>query len=419
MTQALGNKAIFMEHQKKILFIHHGKGLGGAPLSLLYLVQQLSWQLYRPVVVFLHNSAACDLFKKNNIPTVGPIGWYDFAHTKIWWFRWYHPHHVCRAIIHTIITFFIIAPKIYRKERPALVHLNTSSLIAWGAAAWFMHIPIVWHIREPLADGYYGLRKNFIRWCVATFATTIVAISKNDGLPWTNSKKLLIIYNAVPPEQFDSARDKKQFCEKYDLQNSLRILFVGGCSREKGTLPLLYAFEQVLKKLPTTQLLIAGYFPEQKDNNYINLTPSSRYIANVLSVVAKHPKNVVLLGAINDIPAAMAASDIIVFPATVGHFARPIIEAGFMKKPVIASCLAPLDELVIDKTTGLLIPHNNSDAWADALILLLTDQQKRISMGQAGYEYCTTKFSLLHQRNQIAQLYENILKGDHHEPLGS
>ena len=55
-----------MEHPK-ILFIHHGKGIGGAPLSLLYLVEGLLKTTYKPLVVFLHDSDAMTLFKKKNI----------------------------------------------------------------------------------------------------------------------------------------------------------------------------------------------------------------------------------------------------------------------------------------------------------------------------------------------------------------
>src|SRR5277367_6848761 len=76
--------------KKTILFIHHGKGLGGAPLSLLYLIQGLDKSKYHPCVLFLHDSEVIEMYKKNGIETFGPINIMDFPHTKIWWFRWYH-----------------------------------------------------------------------------------------------------------------------------------------------------------------------------------------------------------------------------------------------------------------------------------------------------------------------------------------
>ena len=106
----------------------------------------------------------------------------------------------------------------------------------------------------------------------------------------------------------------------------------------------------------------------------------------------------------------MAASDLIVFPATVGHFARPIIEAGFMKKPVIASDLAPLDELVINNQTGYLIDPQDIDLWADKLFLLLTDKDLNKKMGEAGYKFCTQHFTIQNQIKIIENIYESISK---------
>ena len=60
-------------NKKKILYIHHGKGLGGAPLSLLYLIQALDKTKYHPVVLFLYDSEVVDLFKSKGIEVVDPI----------------------------------------------------------------------------------------------------------------------------------------------------------------------------------------------------------------------------------------------------------------------------------------------------------------------------------------------------------
>ena len=49
MTNNLGIK-------KKILFVHHGKGIGGAPISLLYTIQQLKFYDYTVKVLFIFNS---------------------------------------------------------------------------------------------------------------------------------------------------------------------------------------------------------------------------------------------------------------------------------------------------------------------------------------------------------------------------
>jgi len=371
-----------------ILFIHHGKGIGGAPLSLLYLVQALDQRFFKPVVLFLHDSDALKMYRELGIETVGPVNRMDFPHTKIWWLRWYHAPMIFRAIKDTLITRFFTAPHWLKKIKPDMVHLNTSSLVAWAIAAHRAKIPVIWHIREPLANGYFGLRKAFVRTCVARYATRIVAISKHDAQPWIKNPKVHIMYNAVPPEKFNPTTDPSVFLKRYNLDPSTpKILFLGGVSREKGTYLICNIFTELLKKLPNAQLLIAG-----------------------ASNTFKPPSNATLLGTIHDTPAAMAASNVIVFPATVGHFARPIIEAGFMKKPVVASNLAPLDELVIHNKTGFLIDHKDTQAWVDALYKLLTNSTLNHSMGKQAYAFCTEHFGLDKQQQIIHELYLETLE---------
>jgi glycosyltransferase involved in cell wall biosynthesis len=244
---------------KKILFIHHGKGLGGAPLSLLYLIQALDTTRYKPVVLFLYDSEIIDVYKAHGIEVYGPTNTMDFSHTVIWWFRWYHLPYLIRSIGSTIKTLLRTANFWLDQINPDIVHLNTSSLIAWGIIARRKGIPVVWHIREPLAKGYLGIRKQLVRTIVGRYATAIVQICHNDAKPWQNKPKTNVIFNAVDPGRFDATRGGNDFCQQYNLNpNHPIILFVGGLSQEKGTLPILNIAKQVIKYLPQTQLVIAG-----------------------------------------------------------------------------------------------------------------------------------------------------------------
>lgn len=404
---------------KKILFIHHGKGLGGAPLSLLYLVESLDTTKYKPIVLFLHYSEAIELFKERGIQTIGPANIYDFAHTKIWWFSWRHVHHLARAIKDTFKTMLTIAPNIFDTIKPDLIHLNTSSLLGWGIAASRKNIPVVWHIREPLAPGYFGIRKALVQQTVERYAGAIVPICKNDATPWLSNKKTHIVYNAVQQKLFNDQCDTTSFLTQHKLRDhDPKILFVGGLSKEKGTLEILKIFKKVLVQIPEAKLLLAGYLhkPAQNWKQLIHtIYPANNYAHQVYELLEQLGSSVIQLGAIRTIPAAMAASNVVVFPATVGHFARPIIEAGFMKRPVVASMIAPLDELVIDRETGFLVDINNHTLWAEKLCTLLTDKQLAQTIGNAAYTFCKEKFSLPEQVQKIEKIYTQLLTKESHE----
>ncbi|MBU4269908.1 hypothetical protein KKE07_03460, partial [Candidatus Dependentiae bacterium] len=113
---------------KKILYIHHGKGLGGAPLSLLYLIKNLDKTKYEPVVLFLHDSQAVNMFKEHGINVVGVVGLNDFSHTKIYWYKWYHAKYFLRSLLDSFKTYFFVADKWLKQVKPDIVHLNTSTL---------------------------------------------------------------------------------------------------------------------------------------------------------------------------------------------------------------------------------------------------------------------------------------------------
>ena len=385
-----------MNTRKKILFIHHGKGLGGAPLSLLYLIQSLDKSRYQPVVLFLYDSEIINLYKTNGIEVLGPTNTLDFPHTKIWWFRWYHLPYLARTIKSTCKTLFFTARHWLNQVKPDIVHLNTSSLIAWGVAAHRMGIPVVWHIREPLADGYLGLRKWLVRTVVGRYATAIIPICKNDAKPWQHAPKTNVIYNAVDPQRFDATRSGDEFCRQHNLNPKNPImLFVGGLSEEKGTLPIINIAKQVIKLLPHTQLVIAGQGDFTGTASGIRrVFPAARYQRHVQRALRTLGHSVHVLGPIHDIPAAMAASAVVLFPATVGHFARPVIEAGFMQKPVVASNLPPLNELVEHEKTGFLLSPDDDAAWVETLVHLLTNPSLAQTIGANAHTFCQQHFNL-------------------------
>ncbi|MBD3272730.1 glycosyltransferase [Candidatus Dependentiae bacterium] len=398
--------------KKRILYIHHGKGLGGAPLSLLYLIESLDKEKFEPAVLFLHDSEAVDLYRSKNINIAGIVGVGDFPHSKIRWYRWYHLHIFLRAFWDTVKTRLFVAKKWLKKINPDLIHLNTSSLTAWAKVAKQMGIPIVFHIREPLANGYLGLRKKLIKSWVNKYSDVIIPISNNDAKPWFKSDKINIIHNPVDHKKFDKNLYSELFLKKYNLKKEdPKILFLGGLSKEKGTLQFLRIFEKLLKLLPETKLILAGYF-DLKVNHIFNFKryfPSQRYKLRVRKILKRLNYSIIFTGSIKEVEAAISVSDLLVSPSIVGHFSRPIIEAGFMSKPVIASKISPLDELMIHGQTGYLIDIKNKAAWVEKIFALITNKKLNQQMGDKAYDFCNKNFNIASYSNKIEKVYNKIL----------
>ena len=257
--------------RKKILYVHHGKGLGGAPISLLTLIKGLDFTKYQPLVIFLYDSTAMELFKNAGIEVLGPINLSDFSHTEVYWFRWYHFHRALKALFESAKSFFVARQKLL-DIKPDLIHLNTSTLTAWGLAAKQLNIPIIWHIRESLAAGYLGIRRQLNKKIIAYCASTIVPICK------------IVLYNPVDTTRFIPAT-------KQEIPKKQYLLFLGGLSLQKGTNHMLRVFEQVFIKNPNTILIIAGEF--HKPSKKI-LSPEQRSIHQAYALYEKLKNNIIV-----------------------------------------------------------------------------------------------------------------------------
>ncbi|MFC1854310.1 glycosyltransferase family 4 protein [Candidatus Dependentiae bacterium] len=390
------------ESRKKILYVHHGKGIGGAPISLLQMACGLDKKKYDPVVLFLHNSDAVDLFKDRGVKVLGPVGRYDFSHTKIWWYRWYHIHHILRALWDSFFLWFWDAKNWIKKVKPDIIHLNTSTLLVWGVVAKKMRIPVVWHVREPLSKGYFGFRRWLVKKVVGKYSDIILPICKNDALPWKDLSKTKVLYNAVDLKKFDSKMRKKT--------ETPTILFLGGLSKEKGTHIILRVFEKLLLKLPEAILKVAGYWGVEEKCNFFLSSPSEKFKETLEKLVLPVKKSVEFLGPIKNVPEEMSQSTCLVFPATVGHFARPVIEAGCMGVPVVASNLPPLDELVIDGKTGFLVTPDDIESWVEKLAKICMSERLRLKMGLEAKIFCCGKFGLEKQVKMLEEIYENLIQ---------
>lgn len=391
---------------KRILYIHHGKGIGGAPLSLLYLIRGLDRRRYEPTILCLHRSEASDMFEREGIPTLIREDLHDFSHTTVLWYPWWQwPKLLLRAWQ---------APATYRAARRFfadhpfdLVHLNTSTLLAFGKAAREAGMKVVWHIREPLASGYLGLRYRIARTIIHRNAHVIIPISHYDASRLIPSDAIHVVYNFVDFEIFDATLSGEPVRRELGLGSAHVVTMLGGINPIKGTKEFVQAAVKVLEHHPETVFLVAGDVPQPGWRN--RLAGLSRYEAAIRKAIPDALKDHIrFLGVRRDIPSVLAASDLVCFPSTVPHFARPVIEASAMGKAVIASDLGGPRELVIPGETGLLVPACHPVALANAMRVLIEDDARRLAMGRRGIELAREQFSQEKNTRMVQVLYETL-----------
>ncbi len=388
-----------------IVYIHHERALGGAPLSLLYLLRQIDRQKYSPHIICLRDGPAADLFRKENLH-VQIISGPDLSHTELVWFRWWQFPRLLWRIFQSIPLFFKLrwALKKFHRQPQLLVHLNSSTLLVGALAAKSLSIPVIWHIREPLAHGYLGFRRAILRWTIHHLTHWIIAISQNDATQlacYKNkpSSKLTVIYNFIDFDQFSIHHPQGEFRKKAQIPDHAPIiLFLGGSARVKGAGVLLQAVPFMLGSLRSAHLVIAG---EISYEFQLQATESQ---------ISAFRSRIHLIGPHENVPALLADASLLVFPSIVPHFARPVIEAAAMGKPVVASDLDGVRELVVRNETGILIPPNHSQALAHAVIELIQDTPRAYRLGQQGYAQAREKFDARHNAAATFAIYQQILK---------
>jgi len=408
---------------KRILYIHHGGGIGGAPLSLLYLIQQLDRAEFEPVVVTLKPGPVVDLYRQNNIDTyssqeIVPERILELSHTTLEWYGgrnlWRLPGRVL-----SIPASVRGTRKLVEHFQPDIVHLNSSTLAPSAIGGAQAGMPIVWHIREPLAKGYVGIRRGWIRRMIAKHADCVVAICQNDADQLLPNENIHVIYNFVDFDIFDRNLSGGKVREELSISPDASVVtMLGGIAEPKGTLSLVKALPIIAQAEPNVRVVIAGPPPKRLRE------PGVKGVAKKLLGVDAYQKEVqkavdglmlefreklIFTGIRQDIPQVIAASDIIVFPSVVPHFARPVIEAAAMGKPAIASDLGGPRELIVEGETGLLTPPRQHVKLAEAVLKLISDPVLASQMGEAGYKRALNLFEAQANAQATINLYHELL----------
>lgn len=154
------------------------------------------------------------------------------------------------------------------------------------------------------------------------------------------------------------------------------LLTIGRLDPQKGHLDLLAALRQVVAALPTVQLIVAGA-PQQASAAY---EQSLRAAAAAPELAAR----VHWAGHRDDVPALLAACDIVVQPSHWEGFGLVLVEAMAAQRPVMATAVSAIPEVVRDGETGLLVPPHDPHALARALLQLCGDPERRARLGAAG-----------------------------------
>ena len=175
-----------------------------------------------------------------------------------------------------------------------------------------------------------------------------------------------------------------------------KLLCVGRLIPIKGHLVLLRALAQARAHVPEVTLDVAGRGP---------LEPALKSYARELGV----SEAVRFLGFVSPVQRAIEDAAIVVVPSLGEGFGMVALEAMERARPVIASAVGGLPEIVADGETGLVVPSGDAEALAEAIVALAGDLARAAEMGRAGRERALAEFPPERSAERIEELYVEAL----------
>lgn len=256
--------------------------------------------------------------------------------------------------------------RLFRKEKPYIVHANTPKASLLGmVAAWICRVPrriyTVTGLRFETSTG-------FMRWLLKTMeritcACATEVIPEGQGVKKTlyrehiTSKPMAVLHNGningIELEYFNRTPEVVERANQIreEVGGSFAYLFVGRIVRDKGITELVDAFERVHMEHPETRLLLVGTQEPELDP----LPDRTRRL------IAENDA-IIEAGWQDDVRPWFVASDLFTFPSYREGFPNVVMQAGAMGIPSVVTDINGSNEIIIEGQNGTIVPTRDMDA---------------------------------------------------------
>jgi len=293
--------------------------------------------------------------------------------------------------------------RLMRKDLPQIVHTHLFKSDFHGRlAARIAGVPVIvstlhsidrWAQKRPLGK-LYG-------W-TSRFADRIIAISedvKKFHISNTSmdESKFIIIENGVDIQRFAGQESAgRDIRKEFGLDTSAVVFgIIGRLTPPKDHQVFLQAAALILQSVPQARFLIVG-------DGSLRQELESRALE--LGIAA----SVTFTGMRRDIPAMLAALDVLVLSSLWEGLPVNLLEGMASALPVVATKVGSIPDVATEET-AILVPSSDPDAIAQACIKLANDPELRLRMGQAGLKRVKARYSMDVMINHTAALYSELL----------
>lgn len=308
-------------------------------------------------------------------------------------------------LIKDFLLFFELI-RLYKREKPDLIHLNSSKVGALGVIAariYAINSKTIftahgWAFKENRGTIFKVITKS-ISWLVVVLCQKVIVVSKDDFEKskrfWLAKKKIIYIPNGIRQTEF---LDKVIAREKLGLPKEKTLVgTISELHENKGLDILIKGFSKITTESHDLDLVIIGSGEEK---------------LRLERLVGKNnlQDRIRFLSFIDNAERYLKVFDIFTLTSRKEGLPFSLLEAGLASLPVIATNVGGIPEVIHSGENGILIDSENPEELASRIKYLAKNPKKRKLLGKNLYERIKTEYSFENMLKSTVRLYAEMLK---------
>lgn len=275
-------------------------------------------------------------------------------------------------------------------------------------AAIMARVPIIFS--EEHSEHYHYQSLKFIPYIwldkiLSKFTDRILCCSKNlmdyiaklENIP---PKKLVPLINTFNKDKLKVTRDSSEVRKELGLSpDNLIIGNVASLSHRKGQDILIKAFRAVRDRFPAAKLIFIGSEVKELKQRLMSLVDAM-----------KLQNSVFFLGKKNSIADYFNIMDIFILSSRFEGIPLALLEAMYMRLPVVSTNVGGVSEVIINNNNGILVDPGDSESLSKAVIELLSNPEKRKGIAGEAFKTVSEKFNNDRYIKQLEALYSEVYK---------
>jgi glycosyltransferase involved in cell wall biosynthesis len=296
--------------------------------------------------------------------------------------------------------------RLIKQLRPDVIHAHDPHGVAMAALALSMSTQLD---KPPLVAARrvdFHIKGNALsRWkyrqvdCFICASDAIRRMVIADGVP---PARVVTVHEGIDLERVEAAPAANLHAELWLPHQAPIVGNVAALVPHKGQRHLIEAAAIVVTRVPDARFVIAG---EGELGPALERQIKDHHLE----------KHVFLAGFRPDVLSVHKGFDIFVMSSVTEGLGTSLLDAMACAKPIVATTAGGMPEVVVDGTTGLLVPPRDHEAMADAIVRLLTDAKARRAMGAAGQARVREHFSAERVVQDTLEIYRRVAMHAHVE----